>query len=111
MRGVEQFASDGLTRGCSAAPPLFCPESDATRAQMSQFLLRALHGAGYTPPPATGTRFEDVPADYWAAAWIEQLAAEGITNGCSATQYCPDRAVGRDEMAAFLVKAYHLPLP
>ena len=31
---------------------------------------------------------------YWAAAWIEQLAAEGITNGCAVNLYCPNKRWG-----------------
>ncbi|PKN93180.1 MAG: hypothetical protein CVU44_12185, partial [Chloroflexi bacterium HGW-Chloroflexi-6] len=46
---------------------------------------------------------------YWAAAWIKQLAAEGITGGCGAGNYCPDRPVTRAQMAVFLVKAFNLP--
>jgi hypothetical protein len=78
---------------------------------MAVFLLRALHGSGYTPPPATGTRFTDVPAGYWAAPWIEQLAAEGITTGCGENRYCPGDPVSREQMAVFLTRALNLTLP
>jgi hypothetical protein len=78
---------------------------------MAIFLLRAEHGAGYLPPPASGTQFTDVPADYWAAAWIEQLAREGITSGCGGTAYCPENPVTRAQMAVFLVRTFNLPLP
>jgi trimeric autotransporter adhesin len=108
---IEQIAADGITQGCGASPPLFCPERTLARAEMAIFLLRARHGAAYVPPPATGTRFIDVPATYWAAGWIEQLAAEGITNGCAPDLYCPERLVKRDEMAVFLARAFNLALP
>ena len=108
---IEQLAAESITSGCGQSPPLFCPESPTARDQMAVFLLRALHGAGYTPPPATGTVFTDVPASYWAAAWIEQLAAEGITTGCAANLYCPGDPVSRDQMAVFLTRALDLPLP
>jgi hypothetical protein len=75
---------------------------------MAVFLLRAEHGSSYVPPPATGI-FTDVPADYWAAAWIERLAAEGITGGCGNGNFCPGVTVTRDQMAVFLVKAFNLP--
>jgi hypothetical protein len=54
--------------------------------------------------------FQDVPTSYWAAAWIEQLALEGITSGCSVTpkNYCPATPVTRDQMAVFLVRAFNL---
>jgi ELWxxDGT repeat protein len=106
---IEQLAAEGITSGCG--PNLFCPASPLSRAEMAVFLLRAKHGPSYVPPPATGTRFGDVPAGYWAAAWIEQLAAEGITTGCSPNQFCPGLTVTRGEMAVFLVATFGLPLP
>jgi len=108
---IEQIAADGITLGCATSPSRFCPAAQVTRAEMAIFLLRARHGAAYTPPPATGTRFTDVPASYWAAAWIERLAAEGITDGCAPNLYCPGRLVKRDEMSVFLTRAFNLPLP
>jgi hypothetical protein len=79
-----------------------------SRAEMAIFLLRAEHGSGYTPPAATGV-FTDVPTSYWAAAWIEQLAAEGITGGCGGSNYCPDQPVTRAQMSIFLVRTFNLP--
>jgi ELWxxDGT repeat protein len=108
---IERFAAEGLTSGCSTSPPQYCPEQQLTRAQMAVLLLRAKHGSAYTPPPATGTVFTDVPAGFWAAPWIERLAAEGITTGCGGGAYCPGNTVNRAEMAAFLVRTFNLPLP
>jgi tartrate-resistant acid phosphatase type 5 len=104
---IEQAALEGITGGCSGGN--FCPDVVVTRDQMAVMLLHAEHGPGYTPPPATGSVFDDVPASYWAAAWIEQLAAEGITGGCDSNSYCPARPVSRDQMAVFIVKTFNLP--
>ena len=103
---IKQLALEGITSGCG--PSLYCPETSVTRDQMAVFLLRAEHGAFYTPPPATGV-FTDVPTTHWAASWIEQLAAEGITGGCGADTYCPSTPVTRAQMAVFLVRAFNLP--
>jgi hypothetical protein len=110
---IEQIYADGITSGCSLDPLSYCADSPLSRAEMSVFLLRAKHGSTYTPPPATGTVFADVPAGSFAAAWIEQLAAEGITAGCATgpTRYCPDSPVSRDQMAAFLVRTFNLTNP
>jgi ELWxxDGT repeat protein len=108
---IEQLAADGITAGCSSQPPLYCPAAGLSRAEMAVFLLLGRHGAGYTPPPATGTRFQDVPLGYWAAPWIEQLAAEGITSGCSPTSFCPGQPLNRAEITVFLGVAFNLPLP
>jgi hypothetical protein len=75
---------------------------------MAIFLLRAKYGSDHVPPPATGQVFGDVPAGAFAAAWIEQLAAEGVTAGCgSGVNYCPGSAVTRAQMAVFLLKTKH----
>lgn len=106
---VERLREEGITTGCANNPLQYCPGSPVTRDQMAVFLLRAKHGASYQPPAATGM-FADVPTGYWAAAWIEQLAREGVTSGCSSSpkNYCPGSQVTRDQMAAFLVRAFQL---
>lgn len=106
-RWIETLATNSVTGGCSSAPRLYCPDTPVTRAQMAVFLLRSKHGNTYVPPDATGTVFADVPAGHWAAGWIEQLAAEGVTGGCGASLYCPNTVVTRDQMAVFLLRAIH----
>jgi Zn-dependent metalloprotease len=107
---IKQFATEGITSGCGNSN--YCPQASVTRDQMAIFLLRAKYGAAYTPPPvATTTGFGDVPTNYWAAAWIKQLAAEGITNGCGNGNFCPDAPVSRAQMAIFLTRTFNLPLP
>ena len=105
---IERLYDSGITSGCSTSPAMYCPSTTVTRDQMAVFLLRGKHGSGYSPPPATGV-FQDVPTNYWAASWIEQLANEGITSGCSVSpkQYCPTTPVTRDQMAIFLLRARH----
>ncbi len=103
---IEQLYLDGITNGCG--PAAYCPGDSVTRAQMAVFLLRSKYGTGYRPPPATGAVFADVGAGYWSAAWIEQLAADGITGGCGGGNYCPDASVTRAQMAVFLVRTFGL---
>jgi hypothetical protein len=47
-----------------------------------------------------GTQFED------AIVWLYD---HGITTGCSATTYCPNAKVTRQEMATFIARAMDLP--
>jgi hypothetical protein len=102
---IEQLYNAGITTGCGTNPLIYCPDNKVTRAQMAVFLLKALHGSSYVPPVATGTVFNDVPASYWAAAWIEQFYAEGITSGCGNGNYCPEKvSTTRAEMAVFLLR-------
>ncbi|MBK8620061.1 MAG: S-layer homology domain-containing protein [Anaerolineales bacterium] len=101
---IERLSNAGITSGCGAGS--YCPDSTVTRAQMAVFLLKGMYGSSYAPPAVgVSTGFGDVATDYWAAAWIKQLAAEGITSGCGAGNYCPDTTVTRTQMAIFLLKA------
>jgi len=105
---IEALKSDGVTAGCATG--LYCPENPVTRGQMAVFLLKSKYGAGYLPPAVgASTGFGDVPTSHWAAAWIKQLAAEGITGGCGGGNYCPENPVTRAQMAVFLVKTFNLP--
>ena len=105
---IEQLYENGITGGCQLSPLMYCPETGVTRAQMAVFLLRGVHGSSYTPPGVGGnTGFGDVAQGYWAAAWIKQLAAEGITAGCATNRYCPEVTVTRAQMAIFLLRAKH----
>ncbi|GEM_PF-2068104 len=105
---IEGLYASGITGGCAINPLRYCPESDVTRAQMAVFLLKGVHGSSYTPPAVgSSTGFADVPTSYWAAPWIKQLAAEGITGGCGGGNFCPDTPVTRAQMAVFLLKSKH----
>lgn len=105
---IKQLAAENVTSGCGGGN--YCPEIPVTRAQMSVFLLRSIHGPSYNPPPVGGsTGFGDVPTAHWAAGWIKQLAAESVTSGCGGGNYCPETTVTRAQMSVFLVRAFSLP--
>ena len=105
---IKQLAADGITSGCGGGN--YCPDDPVTRSQMAIFLLRAKYGAAYIPPGVgSNTGFNDVSVTHWAAAWIRQLAAEGITTGCGGGNYCPEDSVTRAQMAVFLVRTFNLP--
>lgn len=105
---IERLYASGITDGCGVSPLRYCPEAIVNRAQMAVFLERSIHGSSYTPPVVGAiTGFNDVPSNYWAAAWIKQLAAEGITGGCGNGNYCPELAVTRAQMAIFLLHSKH----
>jgi uncharacterized repeat protein (TIGR02543 family) len=106
---IEQLYADKITVGCATNPLRYCPDQSVSRAEMAAFLLRAKHGAGYTPPKATIPPFNDVPLAHWAVDWIAQLKLEGITTGFATGFYNPEGLVTRAEMAAFLVRTFELP--
>ena len=71
-RFVETVLHHLITGGCTATD--YCPQSPATREQMSVFVVVARDASG-DPPPACGTPvFADVPAGSGFCRWIEELA-------------------------------------
>ena len=105
---INELYHEGITGGCAQSPLRFCPEDNVTRAQMAVFLLKAIHSSIYLPP-SSGDIFSDIPANYWAKDWINQLYTESVTGGCtqSPLSFCPEDNVTRAEMAVFLLKAIH----
>ena len=107
---IEDLALRGVTGGCGGGD--YCPGAAVTRGQMATFLLKMSQGEAYTPPPCTGSVFDDVPCQGGAFdPWIEDLFARGITSGCGAGNYCPTNSVTRAQMAVFLTRTFKLPVP
>ena len=102
---IEAIENAGVTAGCQVGS--YCPGNQVLRAQMALFLVRALHGSSFVPPPATGLIYADVPASDSTAPYIEQLFRDGVAVACSPGRYCPYDAMKRYDMAAFLEKAKH----
>ncbi|HEY1249865.1 MAG TPA: S-layer homology domain-containing protein [Thermoanaerobaculia bacterium] len=105
---IEELYNLGVTGGCGNGN--YCPDDPVTRAQMAVFLLKDLLGSDYTPPPASGTIFADVPLGSFAADWIEDFYGRNITGGCALNplRYCPDKPVTRGEMSVFVTKTFSL---
>lgn len=82
------------------------------RAKLIALLvIMALSGVLALPVHGADT-FTDVPAGHTFHDDIAWLAEEGVTRGCNPpanTRFCPDGAVTRGQMAAFLVRALGLP--
>jgi hypothetical protein len=98
---VESIFRDGVTAGCGGG--LYCVDTGVTRAQAAVFLLTSRYGDALVLAPPTGTVFLDVPTGAFAAAFIERLAAEGITAGCGGGLFCPARVTTRAEAAVLLL--------
>jgi len=97
---IEWLYSEGITSGCTSTQ--FCPTASVTRGQVASFLSRMFD------LPSTSTDFfvDDESSIHEGA--INRLAASGITSGCTSTQFCPNAAVTRDQMASFITKAADL---
>ena len=97
----------------------YCPLYTVTRDQMAVFVIRArlgLYLAGGNNPlftyPSTPYFTDTTASSDFAFAWIQRMKLEGITNGCSATAYCPLDPVTRGDMAIFVMRgAFNQYLP
>jgi glucose/arabinose dehydrogenase len=94
---INALAQAGITGGCGGTR--YCPNASVTRAQMASFLVRA-----FALAPTTVDRFTDDESSIHEND-INALARAGVTAGCTATTYCPNAAVTRGQMAAFLRRA------
>lgn len=107
---VENIFHNRVTAGGACGAGLYCGDAVVLRQQMAVFVLKSIYGAGFIPPAATGTVFDDVSADNPFAPWIEELSREGIAAGCAAPpppalpSFCPNGAVNRQQMSVFLLK-------
>ena len=95
---INKIAEAGLTIGC--APGLYCRSDSVNRAQMAAFLARALD-----LPAATKDYFND-DNSFSLEPEINAAAAAGLTGGCGDNRYCPSAAVTREQMAAFILRAF-----
>jgi hypothetical protein len=108
---IEAVRAAGITAGCSASPPSFCPDVPVTRAQLMVFMGRAL---GLDPATARATPYyDDVPPTDSAFPWIQLLSEREIAFGCSAAPplFCPETSATRGHLAIFATRIRVLLLP
>ena len=75
------------------------------RDQAAVFFEKSRLGGFTIFPYPTTPFFTDVPPTDFAFADIQRFAADGITNGCTATMYCPGDPVTRGQAADFLIRS------
>ena len=105
---IEYLADLGVAVACDAGDDRFCPNDRMRREDIAAFLARALD-----LPPTTTDYFTDDNGTLFEND-INRIAALGITKGCNPPtndRFCPDQTVTRGQIAAFLVRAWHLTDP
>ena len=93
---VVYVYENGLMDGVSGT--LFDPDGTVTRAQLVTMLWR-LEGE---PSVNYALPFTDVSGGQWYAEAVRWAAGEGIVNGVSETEFAPNAAVTREQLAAIL---------
>ena len=99
---------DGVLDGTGCGDGQLCVWEPILRWEMAVWIVRILDGAD--PASAGESRFADVDGDIWWSAHVERFSDLGVTAGCSLEprKFCPESPVSREQMAAFLVRAFDL---
>lgn len=101
---IKRLAELNITGGCGDGN--YCPTGLVSREQMAAFIVRALHKEPVQNYCAGVAPFKDVSPLSWACGYIKRLAELEVTGGCGNDNYCPDGLVTREQMAAFLGRAF-----
>ncbi len=101
---IKRLAELKITGGCGNGN--YCPTGLVSREQMAAFIVRALKKEPVQNYCAGIAPFDDVSPGSWACGYIKRLAELEITGGCANDNYCPAGLVTREQMAAFLGRAF-----
>ena len=103
---IQKLADLGLTHGCSATS--YCPTGTVPRQDAAVLLVRgkleSLFGDSFTYP--TTPFFTDVPPSSPQFPYVQKMYELGLTSGCTLSQFCPSSNLTREEIAAFLDRAF-----
>jgi hypothetical protein len=103
---IQKLVDLGIAHGCT--PTTFCPGNPVPRMDASVLVVRgkleSLFGDKFTYP--TAPFFTDVPPTLPQFPYIQKMYELGLTSGCTATQFCPNNNLTRQEIAVFLTRAF-----
>ena len=102
-RGVDCVYHWDIAQGTTE--DRYAPARGVTRGQMATFLARLVVRSGGTLPSSPPDAFDDDDGTTHEAA-TNALAAYGVVSGRGGRTYAPLEVVRRDQMAAFLVRAF-----
>ena len=94
---IDFVAARGLLSG--TGNNLFSPDTGMTRGMFVTALGRL---AGIDPAQYKNTKFTDVKADAYYAAYVNWAAEKGIVSGITANTFAPDTNISREQMAVIM---------
>lgn len=104
---VQRLADLGVTNGCQASPPLFCPTQAIPQGQMAKFMIvgwmkvNNLSTFTYSQTPY----FTDVPPTDMFFSYIQKMMDMQFWTGCGSGQYCESSSVTRAQMAPLIMRS------
>lgn len=96
---IETLAARGVIDGFT--DETFRPKDPLTRGQMAKIIASAFE---YQIQANPSIPYTDVTMAF--KAYVHALSEQGITKGVTATKFEPNRSITRQEMAAFMYRAY-----
>lgn len=99
---IDRAVELRIIQGCGRRR--YCPDEPVAREQMAAFIIRSI--GEFNPPAPAAQRFMDVPPSSPFYAFIELAASRKLLAGCAGDNFCPDRAVTRDETHEALRKTF-----
>ena len=101
---IKRLKELGITTGYDDGR--YGPYDLVPREQMAAFIVRAVEGEPPLNYCDSGTPFPDVTPDMWSCRYIKRLKELDITTGYGDGTYGPYDFVTREQMAAFLSRAF-----
>lgn len=98
---INALAKAGIVVG--RGDGTYGPDYPVTRAEMAIYISRAL---GATLPDSVPDPFPDVPGESWFGPAVSEVLSRGVTNGYGDGTYRPTEPTTREQMAAFLDRAF-----
>ena len=83
----------------------FRPEGEITRAEFAAIVVRLLGQEAQAAGAAASTQFADVPANHWAAGYVNIAVQAGVINGYGNGNFGPDDLVAYQDALTMMVRA------
>ncbi|MCZ2146781.1 MAG: carboxypeptidase regulatory-like domain-containing protein [Bryobacterales bacterium] len=99
---IQKLKERNLAVDCGAYT--YCPQNLATRAVISQMLIRGKYGAGFSY--ALTPYFNDVPVSASYFTYVQKMREQGISGGTTDTTFDPGGTLLRFQMAVFLIRGF-----
>lgn len=101
LEAVTMLSKLGIINGYEDGT--FLPDNTITRAEVAKVLVCALDAADQAKGMVNENTFTDVPADHWAAGYINYAANFGIINGRGNGIFDPEAPVTYEEVVKMIV--------
>ena len=102
-KAIEVGVDLGLFKGYEDGT--FKPEGEITRAEFAAIIVRLMGQEAQAAGAKASTQFADVPADHWAAGYVNIAVQAGVINGYGDGNFGPEALVQYQDAITMMVRA------